>query len=357
MASNPTCLIIGGGVIGAAIANQLSRSHHVTIVDAGIDADNASQGSLAWLNACTSADADYARLREKSLALWRALAAEQGCPVRMDGSLMWGGDMGETARFLTGLGLNVEHIGPEAFRTFAPGVATPPTSTLYAPDEGMADPLKITDWLLQRAGAEMIKGTVAALIQDDNRVTGAVLTDGQRLTADEVVVAAGCGTPALMAPLGVSIAMKSAPGVLIHTSPVPHQTTPVLATPELDFWQRADGRMLIATGVDAYMTGAVEDAVASALDALHTLMPGVKGVTAEQVITRNRPIPADGFPALGRPDGVAGVFAIATHSGMTLAPIIAEAVAADLSGAPAPHDLRPYAIQRDYGASEERRLA
>ena len=357
MTSKPTCLIIGGGVIGAAIAARLSRSHHVTIVDAGVDADNASQGSLAWLNACSSADADYARLREKSLALWRTLATEQGCPVRMDGSLMWGGDMGETARFLSAQGQYVENIGPETFKTLAPGVATPPASALYARDEGMADPLKITDWLLQRAGAEVIKGAVAALIYDDYRVTGAALTDGQSLTADEVIVAAGCGTPALIAPLGVSIAMKSAPGVLIHTSPAPHQTTPVVATPELDFWQRTDGRMLIATGVDAYMTGAVEDAVAAALDALQMLMPGATGVTVEQVITRNRPIPADGFPALGRPVGVAGVYAVATHSGMTLAPIIAEAVAADLAGAPAPHDLRPYAIQRDYGASEERRLA
>lgn len=357
MASKPTCLIIGGGVIGAAIAARLSRSHHATIVDAGIDADTASQGSLAWLNACSSADADYARLREKSLALWRALAAEPGCPVRMDGSLMWGGDMVKTARFLSAQGLNVEHIGPETFRTLAPGVATPPASALYAPNEGMADPLKITDWLRQRAGAEVIKGTVASLIYDDNRVTGAAMTDGQRLTADEVIVAAGCGTPELMAPLGVSIAMKSEPGVLIHTSPAPHQTTPVLATPELDFWQRADGRMLIATGVDANMTGAFEDAVTLALDALHMLMPGVTGVTPEKVITRNRPIPADGFPALGRPDGVARVYAVATHSGMTLAPVIAEAVAADLAGAPAPHDLRPYTIQRDYGASEERRLA
>ena len=105
------------------------------------------------------------------------------------------------------------------------------------------------------------------------------------------------------------------------------------------------------------MTGGPDEAIASALQTLRTMMPEVGDIGVQYAFHRNRPIPADGFPALGRPDGVEGVYAIVTHSGMTLAPIIAEAVAADLADTPAPHDLHRYRLERDYSAMSEERPA
>lgn len=99
----------------------------------------------------------------------------------------------------------------------------------------------------------------------------------------------------------------------------------------------------------------MDEAIATALQTLREMMPNIGDIDVESTYHRNRPIPGDGFPALGRPDGVGGVYAIVTHSGMTLAPIIAEAVAADLAGDPAPHDLHRYRLERDYSVMSEER--
>ncbi len=46
-----------------------------------------------------------------------------------------------------------------------------------------------------------------------------------------------------------------------------------------------------------------------------------------------RPIPADGFSAVGRVASVDGLYVIVTHSGVTLAPILAELAASEVHGA------------------------
>ena len=351
-------VIVGGGVIGAATAMRLAGGGlSVDVVDAGEDR-RASAGSLAWLNVSSTQDGAYARLRAASMRLWRSLGGDP--PAMFRGTLLWfddDRDMAADAAALQAIGWPASAIGPEETLRLAPGLAAPAQSTLWAPDEGVADPRAITDWFRAQAasaGARFHTDEAVAVETAGGRATGVRLASGEAIDADEVIVAAGCGGAALLSPLGVDIPLRDAPGALVITEPAPALAGPALATPALDFWQAADGRFLIGTGPDVAMAPEPERI---ALDTLASAIPATSGLRAELVRHRMRPIPGDGFPAIGRASGLPNLFIALTHSGMTLAPIIAETAHALMAGDPPPTDLAPWRPDRDYAANNERRRA
>ncbi|MEL6639879.1 MAG: FAD-dependent oxidoreductase [Pseudomonadota bacterium] len=65
-------IIVGAGIIGAAIAHAL-RDHDVIVVDAGPVAGGASGRSFGWVNASFFADEAHHRLRAAALAAWREI--------------------------------------------------------------------------------------------------------------------------------------------------------------------------------------------------------------------------------------------------------------------------------------------
>jgi glycine/D-amino acid oxidase-like deaminating enzyme len=59
-----------------------------------------------------------------------------------------------------------------------------------------------------------------------------------------------------------------------------------------------------------------------------------------------RPTPVDGFPALGRPKGIANLYVAVTHSGVTLAPAIGLFAAQEILEGDRDRLLAPYGADR-----------
>jgi glycine/D-amino acid oxidase-like deaminating enzyme len=59
-----------------------------------------------------------------------------------------------------------------------------------------------------------------------------------------------------------------------------------------------------------------------------------------------RPMPSDGFPIIGRADGLAGLYLAVTHSGVTLAPAIGLFAAEELLAGRQEPLLAPYRLRR-----------
>jgi glycine/D-amino acid oxidase-like deaminating enzyme len=57
---------------------------------------------------------------------------------------------------------------------------------------------------------------------------------------------------------------------------------------------------------------------------------GEPGLTVERIIIGHRPMPADEHPLIGPAPGRDGVYAAVMHSGVTLAPGVAELVAGEV---------------------------
>lgn len=344
--------VIGAGVLGAAIAHGVaSAGHRVTLLDpqsGGV----ASRGSFGWLNAASAEDAHYARVRMRSLDLWRQLAAARpDCPVAFPGVLLWEEPepiLAETARRLSELGHEARMVGRDEIARLQSGLApdAAPDAALWLPTEGRAEPRTIAGWFVRSAvdaGAMLCPDRVTGL--EWRRGEWEIRLGIEKMTADQVVVAAGAATPELLEPLGVPLRLVPQPGLLVRTAPAPHAAGPVLGSPEVHLWQAADGTVL--AGSDYGGTQRFEEPQAEAgaiLARAAALVPGFGSLAPASVTVTARPMLPDGRPALGRV--AEGLTVAVTHSGMTLAPLIAEVVAAAIAAREPDPMLAPYTPDR-----------
>lgn len=338
-------VIVGGGIIGAAIAWALARRGVLaTVVEAGPVAGGASGRGFGWINAGFHQDVAHYRLRLAAMEAWRRLAPDlPEDALSWPGTLWWeeeGDGFDAFHALLRELGYAVEEIDRAGFSALEPGLAAAPERALRLPAEGAVELGVAVPALLAaaggRAGARVLSGTRACAIETRaGRVSGVVLEAG-RLPADAVVVAAGIGSAALVEPLGVNLPMLSRPGILLRTAPLAPAIRHILVSPRQELRQDAAGRILAPTAArhqcDETET-LVErpDALADqALARIRRMLPGVAMEWREAVLAQ-RPVPGDGLPVMGAA-GPEGLTLAVMHSGATLGALAGEVVAGEVMG-------------------------
>jgi glycine/D-amino acid oxidase-like deaminating enzyme len=231
-------------------------------------------------------------------------------------------------------GYGLRSVGREAFRALEPQVAHPPEMAVFAELEGSLDANQATRALLasaERHGADTRYGcAVVAIRVQDGRIIGAETSQGP-IEADCLVLAAGVATQGLAAPLGVALPMTNLPGLLIRTRPVEPVLQRLVLSPGCHVKQDPDGALV--AGADFGGGGEVEDAERAGeelLDQVRALLPGVSGLALEEVVIGVRPMPGDGFPAVGFAAGLEGLYVAVMHSGVTLAPAIGRFAAEEI---------------------------
>lgn len=341
--------VIGAGVLGAATGWRLVEAgHDVTLFDptpGGV----ASPGSFAWLNASFAEDPVYNRLRRDSLRLWHRLAAETDVPVRFPGAMLFEQphfDLPMIAAAQAELGLAAEWLDRAGAEAREPDIRGAPDRALFCTEDGHGDPVEITGWFLaqaEAAGASLVPQAVTGITVSGDRATAVETAEGET-PVDHVVVAAGIGLGAVLERLGLALAMEIEPGLLARTTPSRAKTEAMLALPGMHAWQRRDGGFLIGADFGGGDPVRPQAEAAAVLAGLKEAIAGTDACEITTVTVRDRPKPADGRPAIG-PLGPAGLYVISTHSGMTLAPVIAEMVTAEIAGQPDPR-LAPYRPDR-----------
>ena len=316
--------IIGGGIIGAALARALNTAGaDVTVFES---APGATHASFGWINASFYLNADHFALRAAGIEAWRRL----GGLVDWTGCLCWeeeGAAFDAQRDQLTALGYALEEVSPAQFATLEPHVA--PQRALRFMQEGVAAPVQTLEAMLD--GVRRISGVqVLGLSTRADIITGIDTAQGH-VPADRVIVAAGTGSPDLLDSVGVSLPMLARPGLMMRTKPLPPILQHVLAAPAQEVRQDAAGRIWAPTvanhqGDDASKVTTRPDVLAdAALARIQTLIPNHQLVW-DQVMLAQRPVPQDGLPVIGA-CGPAGLHVAVMHSGITLAAITAELLA------------------------------
>ena len=334
-------LIIGAGITGAALAYQLSRrGEQVTILSTHAKGGLASAASFGWLNASYYLNHPHYHLRHEGLAAHRRLTeALPNLPTTWPGCLWYeatGAAQEETASDLSALGYQIQRLTRPQIAERLPALGPVPDTALFFPEEGVADPAILARALIAASGAQVIRATVQSVTEEKGRVTG-VLTDLGPMPADRVILATGTGTPALMEPLGCTLPMLRRPGLMIRTNPQPPICPVVLATPDQEVRQDADGALVAPASAGhqsdhAETLGAFPVVVNATLQRLRSLFPGHDIHFAHQAMAM-RPVPGDGLPVVGQ-GPIEGLWLAVMHSGATLAPVVAECLAEEITGGP-----------------------
>jgi sarcosine oxidase subunit beta len=229
----PNVVVVGGGIIGAASAYELSRrGASVTLVERDELAAGASGRNQGWL--VLSSDEHLGPMSRVSLPMYEELIDSSPVPVRFDresvGHLLVATEatgveaVREHASQWATTGVHAERLDGVALRELEPALAHDPAEAWFLEHGRRIDPGALTVALALRArelGADVRTHVSArALIAAGDRVTGVVTDDGV-LAADAVVLAAGPWSAALTRPLGLHLPVTGARGWIVELSAEP----------------------------------------------------------------------------------------------------------------------------------------
>lgn len=337
----PRILIIGAGLTGACLAFRLARAGaSVTLIEAAQPAAAASGASFGWINASFFHSPAHFNLRAAGIEAHRRLDRDLPGPAltRWSGTLWWeeeGHGMDRQEATLRALGYPVARLTAARIAALEPAAAAPP-ECLHFPSEGAVDAAALTRRLIEASGAEVWTGCpVAAIETNGGRVSG-LRVPGGAASGDHVILAAGTGAAALLAPLGLSLPMLARPGAILRTRPVGVRLGHILAAPDQEVRQDTAGRLIAPLSaahqgdVSEGFTEPPGELARQALERLGKLVPGVR-LEMQELALANRPVPGDGLPVLGE-TAVEGLSLAVMHSGVTLGPLVGEVLAREVLG-------------------------
>jgi glycine/D-amino acid oxidase-like deaminating enzyme len=323
-------IVIGAGIIGASIAWHLTKAGaQVTVVSTSGAGGVATANSFAWINASWGNPEIYFRLRTQAMAEWKRLAKDlPGLPLAWCGGLCFDLPPDRLEAYAaehSSWGYGIERVDAKRAGQIEPNLIAPPDFAVYVVEEGVAEPVATAKVLLadaERLGARMVVGTVERLMLAGGNVTGVVVS-GETIDADEIVVAAGAGSPAIVATAGVTLPIGTPPGLVVHSRPYRKLLNGLVHAEKLHMRQTAEGRIIAGSDFAGGDPGEDPQATARDLfDVTKAALRGAGGLELDFHTVGYRPTPVDGFPAIGRAEGVDGLYIAVMHSGITLAPAV-----------------------------------
>src|SRR3989454_7922983 len=358
--------VIGLGIVGAsAVYAAAWAGARVLALDAGVPGGGTSGASFAWLNAVRKEPEAYHRLNAAGMTAHRELSRELGgdAGYHDGGSLEWaeGADeereLRDRVRRLASRGYPAEWITRERAIGLEPSLAIPDhvrEVAFYAADAWLDAP-RLIGRLLAAAGArgaDIREGaTVRSLRSRGSRVEAAV-GDDTEMVAQSFLVCVGPATQAFLDPLRVVIPVGRVPGFLAVTSRPAQPLHRVVHAPGIHLRPDAGGGLLL--GAEDVDSPAAEARSPSRLDELAALLleraahvvPAARGVKVVDRRVGVRPMPADRHTIAGRLPGFDNIWVVATHSGVTLGPLLGRLITDEVVGG-APHpSLAPFRPDR-----------
>ncbi|MEV4333654.1 FAD-binding oxidoreductase [Streptomyces sp. NPDC049597] len=344
-------VVIGAGVVGSAVAAGLTRrGAHVTLLEERYPGAGTTSTSFTWVNSNNKIPEPYFELNHAAVRAHHALG---GQGFFATGHLECAGDEAHQAELairlerLESRGYPAERITPAQAIELEPDLAPQPEGTeyVYFPEEAHVFPAPLLARLLSEAragGARIETGTAVRDITSGANEATVTLADGSTRTADVVIACTGRWTNMLVdiPVLDTRLFGTVTNGFLASTTAVPARLTRVLTTDRLNLRPDGGGRLLMqALDLDEAAdadTPPGDEIGAEMLARLPGVLTGTTGARIERIRVGQRAMPADGVTVAGFTDPAERIYAVATHSGITLAPLLADLVAAEVHGEESP---------------------
>jgi len=348
---NRDVLIVGGGTIGLSIGFELvRRGTPVTIFEkdeAGRATSSQAAGMLAPDAEIEFEELELYEFNRESLRRWpdfadRVEAASgQSVDYRDEGTLIVADDR-DAAEALERLydfqraqGLHVEWLTGEEAREIEPFVAPRLSAAVFSPSDHQVDNRRLVEALrvaYEAEGGTLHEETPVEAVVPDADAPAVRTSDGEHVTGDRVVVAAGVWsreldglTPDAVPPVrpvkGQSIQLRrKRPFDLQH----------VVRGPEAYLAPKSNGRVVVGAtseemGFDTTVTaGGLYDLLEGAWE----VVPGIRDLPVDETWAGLRPASRDHAPLLGM-SAAPGVLMATGHyrHGILLTPITAEEMA------------------------------
>ncbi|MFK0005272.1 NAD(P)/FAD-dependent oxidoreductase [Paenarthrobacter sp. NPDC090522] len=369
-------LIVGAGIIGCSLADEFTRrGAAVTIIDAAEVGAATSAATFAWINSNNKKPLEYSTLNVLGLQAHERAASRPGARwFHQTGNVQIAQNDKEQQALHTKVeqhlanGYEAKLLSAERVRELEPSLNSPHlTGGALYPKEGWIDTATMCTSLLNRAmasGATFVPYQTVTSIQQSN-VT-ATSSDGEQRTyeADVVILAAGNGTRRILSTAGIPFptlepsgtgtrngsTASAGVGIISTTGPVDAGIRHIVRAEGIALRPARNGGITFAD----HPTGGQWDlddpriwtVPALLLERARELYPALRNVSTENVSVGIRVLPEDGLTIADWIDHNHSVYAVATHSGVTLSAHLAESVAEEVLNGHRHESLEPFGLSR-----------
>ena len=367
-AGDSDVLIVGGGIMGSAVALRLAqRGVSVTVIERGIPGAEAFSAAAGMLAAQNEADGPgpMLALGLKSRALYPDLAVELREATGIDVGYQRSGVLAlgfgeEDDRALSfrrtwqvAQGQRAELLAEPALRALEPALGPSIRAALHFPDDAQVNPASLARAFSQAAagaGARFLQGRyVRRVVVERGAVTGLEL-DGEILSTGSVVLAAGSWSGLVEGGGVPASVVRPARGQLVAIETRPPLFQHVLSVHGRGYLvPRRDGTVVAGSTVEmvGFRKEVTVGGLATILELARTLVPGLTDAPVLSSWSNFRPYTEDQLPVLGA-TAVQGLFLATGHhrNGILLAPITGDAIARLVATGDAGVDLTPFSVTR-----------
>lgn len=336
---NQTMTVVGGGLVGAAIAYGATRAGtSVRLLDQGDVAFRASRGNfgLVWVQSKGHNLPPYAKWSRDAVKLWPTLQKELleltgvDAGLRQPGGFWLGFNDAEVeARFglLDQINRSVGDIpfqimDHSQLKQYLPGIGPAVVGGSFCPLDGHANPLMLLRGLhagLRKRGADIISGVDVAEIRysDSNGEFETIAADGQRWKSERLVLAAGLGNARLAPQVGLLAPVVSTRGQVLITE----RLKPFLDYPINKLRQTNEGSVQIGSSSEdvGLNDGTSTDVIEWLARRAVATYPALAQARLVRAWGALRPLSPDGFPIYQESAACPGAYVATTHSGVSLA--------------------------------------
>jgi glycine/D-amino acid oxidase-like deaminating enzyme len=358
-------IVIGGGLVGSAIAYGLARAGlAVALVDEGDVAYRASRGNfgLVWVQTKGLGAPQYQRWTRRSAAEWPALAAELGERSGIAVGLQQPGGlqlclsdeefsrrqavMEQMRREAGNFGFEYRMFGHNELAAILPGLGPSVVGASWTPYDGHANPLNLLHALHKgfalRGGIYLPHCTVteATAAPHDFRLT----VGGEDIAAPKVVLAAGLGNAQLAPLFELSAPVRPQRGQILVTE----RATQIWPLPLGSLRQTQEGSIMLGSSEEdvGFDTGQKPEVMRNIARRAVLAFPWIKDLQIVRAWAALRVMPPDGRPIYDESDSFPGAFTANCHSGVTLAGAHANTLAPMIAAGALDPDMAPFSAKR-----------
>jgi sarcosine oxidase, subunit beta len=356
---NPV-VVVGGGVVGLAVADALAADREVTVVERGEFGEGTTAASMAVFHRQSATpnafDAGLARTAWESYGPaieTGELSYERIGSLHVAETAAFARRLAGTATTLTDIGIETEVLDADALAEFGvegAGVE----GGIYTPDEGYFEPEELIAWFERRCrerGCELLTGVEVRDVHVDDGAVAGVETDTGSIDAAVVVNAAGPWADSVDATVGLSLPLARTRGPILDLGARDPPKPFTLFERGSYLRSHSEGVYVgrYATGfdereeIDPDDPGSVGEPFRTNVDDLSRLVPALDGARVVDEWVGVRTVTPDGRPFVGAigPEG----YHVATGMsglGVTLAPAVGRLLARSIETAePIPEQLAP----------------
>ena len=369
-----SAIVIGAGVLGASITAELTqRGTKVKLLDDAETASGTSASTFAWINGNNKSPESYSYLNFLGLQAHERAAANGARWFHQTGMIQ----VAQNAEEAAGYERNMQKIAwaeygartltrAEVLRMEPKLDQTVVTSGVFYPREGWIDVQTMCHALVEKSielGTEYHPFETVHEIHGNKVLTHRPDGSSATYTADVIIVAAGNGTAQILKSIGYDFPLLDPNAHPDDRGSTGSSVGIISTTGKIDsgikHFVRANGIALRPSrngGItfSDHPTGgqwAQDDPrnwqiPQTLLERAKKLYPSLKNAITKHVVLGTRVLPTDGLTVVDWVKSDSPIYAVATHSGVTLSAHLAETIAEQLITGHRHDSLKPFGLDR-----------